>query len=294
MLAALLPVASGASAASSGGIGLPPSSNVNLAYSGGAPLVGQQSPGGIVTRAPAKAIFSRTLREGLTGTDVKTLQIWLTDVGMPVPATGYFGSLTQRAVERFKHEHGLSPVTGYVGRRAAADLLAAVEKAAKGTTPSPPGATQSGGWAFPLKPISRVVAPIAWTLDQGVDISTVGGACGSQVVEVAMTAGTIVNEGIDGFGPYAPILQVSSGPDRGRYIYYGHAAPALVPVGSHVTAGEPIAEVGCGRVGISSGPHIEIGISAPGGPQCCPSFQETSPQMYKIVLALYRAAGGKG
>ena len=200
------------------------------------------------------------------------------------------------AVIQFKTTEKLVPVTGVVGRPAAETLLSTVKKTAKGSgVLDTPGQSPTGtsSWVFPLEPISRVLSPSAWTLDQGVDIGTVNNDCGPRVVEVAMTAGTIVQEGIDGFGPAAPVLKVAGGPDAGRYIYYGHALPALVPVGTQVTAGEPIAEVGCGDVGLSSAPHVEIGISDVGGPPCCPGYQDTSPAMYDMVLSLFKQAGGQ-
>lgn len=266
----------------------------SAASTGGGALVPPKGQHGIVSRTTTAPVFTRTLRRGSRGVDVKTLQTWLTDVGYSVPATGFFGSMTKAAVKRFQGAHRLRPASGTVGRRTAAALLAQVRKITTAAPPSAVGvpANATGSWVFPITPISRVLAPSHWTLDKGIDIGTVNNACGPTAVEVAITSGTIVQEGISGFGPYAPIIKVDSGPYAGRYIYYGHAAPALVPVGTHVTAGQPIAELGCGDVGISSAPHLEIGISDVGGTSCCPGFQETSPQMYDIVLGLYKQAGG--
>jgi murein DD-endopeptidase MepM/ murein hydrolase activator NlpD len=151
-------------------------------------------------------------------------------------------------------------------------------------------AAGGGDWAFPIQPLSVVLGASTWTEDQGVDLATAGGACGNAAVEVALTSGTVVQEGISGFGSSAPVIRVDAGPYRGWSVYYGHAAPALVPVGTHVTAGQPVAEVGCGIVGLSSGPHLEIGITPPGTSPCCPSWHVTSGIVNALLQQLYASS----
>jgi murein DD-endopeptidase MepM/ murein hydrolase activator NlpD len=159
------------------------------------------------------------------------------------------------------------------------------------TTPSPypPGTL---GWVFPLYPLGRVASTSWWTLDAGVDLGGKAQQCGSLLIELAVAAGRIVHEGLDGFGEDAPVLLVESGPDAGRYVYYGHAAPALVAVGARVAAGQPIAEVGCGIVGASSAPHLEIGLLPRGARSAeeMPAFGQTATQTLARLRSAYSAA----
>ena len=115
--------------------------------------------------------------------------------------------------------------------------------------------SSGGGFTFPL-PKGAASPPGTWSLDQGVDISAPG-----NTPELAVCSGTIVLHGIGGFGPWAPVLHCDSPLSGGSYVYYGHAGPAnQLPIGSHVGAGQVMSSVGPGIVGISTGPHVEIGF----------------------------------
>jgi murein DD-endopeptidase MepM/ murein hydrolase activator NlpD len=147
-------------------------------------------------------------------------------------------------------------------------LAAQAAAAARASAGSGAGPTQgssgpppsSGGFSFPL-PKGSASPPGTWSLDDGVDISAPGGA-----PEYAVCSGTVVLHGIGGFGPSAPVIHCDGSLAGYSYVYYGHAGPGnWVPVGTHVSQGQVISQVGYGIVGMSTGPHLEIGFADSSG-----------------------------
>jgi murein DD-endopeptidase MepM/ murein hydrolase activator NlpD len=153
-----------------------------------------------------------------------------------------------------------------------------IAQAAAANPGSAVGAAQissGGGFTFPL-PKGAASPPGTWTEDQGVDIAASG-----NTPLLAVCSGTIVLHGIGGFGPDAPVLHCDSGP----YVYYGHAGPAnALPIGTHVGSGQVISSVGPGIVGMSTGPHLEIGFSDSSG---TPLGTGTAGQMMAQLRASY-------
>ncbi len=177
----------------------------------------------------------------------------------------------------------LSKIEAAQAAAAAARSAASTQAASSGGTGTgSSGAGQvvsSGGLTFPL-PKGAASPPGSWSPDDGVDISAPGGT-----PEFAVCSGTIVLHGIGGFGQWAPVIHCDSPVDGYSYVYYGHAGPANeLPIGTHVGAGQVIAEVGPGIVGISTGPHLELGFcdssGAPLGPQ-------TSGTMMSLLQSAY-------
>jgi murein DD-endopeptidase MepM/ murein hydrolase activator NlpD len=167
-------------------------------------------------------------------------------------------------------------------RRELAKLTAPIVAPSPTTTSSSPVSSSqigsSGGFTFPM-PKSDASPPGTWSPDQGIDISAPG-----DTPELAVCSGTIVLHGIGGFGPWAPVLHCDSPIAGYSYVYYGHAGPVnQLPDGTPVGAGQVMSSVGPGIVGISSGPHLELGF-------CDSSGTPIGPQTAGTMLSLLQAS----
>ena len=111
---------------------------------------------GVLTLAPAAeaAKFgSRTLRQGMSGSDVKTLQRYLDRLGHDTTADGEFGSRTARSVRSFEEEADRR-VDAVVTRRDARALKAEVKASRSETTTTAPATGKAT-----LTPDGLAVAP---------------------------------------------------------------------------------------------------------------------------------------
>jgi cell wall-associated NlpC family hydrolase len=107
--------------------------------------------------AQAAGFGSRTLRQGTSGPDVKTLQRYLVKVGRPTSVDGQFGRGTGRSVRRFEKSAGRRP-DGVV-TRSDARVLSARAHAAQ-AQPDAQAPAPSGGKAT-LTSAGLAVAPAA-------------------------------------------------------------------------------------------------------------------------------------
>lgn len=89
--------------------------------------------------AGKRQLGSRVLREGMRGSDVKTLQSDLTKAGYRTPAIGIFGPITKGNVNRFARRHHLR-ANGVVTRTFVRRLKSAIRSASTVKTPKSAGA----------------------------------------------------------------------------------------------------------------------------------------------------------
>ncbi len=90
-----------------------------------APTPSNASPSAqALAHASPHAAFNRNLSVGLTGDDVKTLQMWLNAHGFTIAASGpgsmgmetsMFGGLTRAALVKFQLANHISPAVGFLG-----------------------------------------------------------------------------------------------------------------------------------------------------------------------------------
>lgn len=252
-----------------------------LASSGGAGLTDKA-----VSRKSSAPVFSRTLRKGTEGNDVKTIQTWLSDVGYNVQVTGFFGSATKSVVRRFQLAKRLFPASGTVGDRTSAALLAAVGKASDKVSVVAPGSHPSGTNPIPGFTIERD--------DMGVDASANAGAgiyapAASELVQV-------LHDWYDG----QPLLlfQFNNAPS-GALSSYWYVAEQVTPIttriGTAFAAGQRVASFAPSGTGIeigwgspTSNARTLAAVSDPGAANPAPGSKTVWGESFKTLFGIRR------
>jgi murein DD-endopeptidase MepM/ murein hydrolase activator NlpD len=219
-------------------------------------LVAQQ-----LTAAKAKATAAGQLASAQTEVDQLTQQLNTLRVNQPAaPATAGSGA----------------PISAATGTSTSSASGTPIPPASS----SPSGAeTPGAGIPFPL-PAGSAAPPATWSLGEGVSIAAPAGT-----PELAVCSGTIVLHGVGGLGPSAPVLRCDQPLSGHTYVYYGFAGPVrLAAIGANVTRGQPLARVGDGTIGTSSGPHLEIGFADASG---APLGSDTAHGMLTMLRAAY-------
>ena len=231
-------------------------------------------------------IAGHLLKDGVTGISSQPVKVWLRTSSTSRWSSPLYLRTNSSGIAALAKRFTRTTQVGI--RFPGANGLAASPLAIATVTVK--AATSVSGFVFPFANPRQVESAGSWSQDQGIDIFARGDACGANAILVAVGDGVVIQEGISGFGPTAPVIRMTSGPFKGRNVYYGHTGHVYVSVGAHVRAGQRLAQVGCGQVGYSTAPHLEIGVGVMGGPPCCPGFHQTSGLMLKQLVASLRAA----
>lgn len=130
--------------------------------------------------AQAATFGSRTLKQGMSGTDVKTAQKLLIQTGEAITADGAFGPATKRAVLAWEQTAGLTP-NGRIETTEAPTLEESAKAGATARQTDPavdttPGAATTPATTSPATPGTTTTATPTTTDPTGGTTTTMGGA----------------------------------------------------------------------------------------------------------------------
>lgn len=163
---------------------------------GGTATTGGTSSAGSLAAVQA---LTKDLTIGSKGTDVTTLQNWLVEEGylvMPVGvSTGYFGTITQKALAQWQAENAVTPSAGYFGAKTRGVI--ATLTSITGTT-LPEGCTSTTGYSSTTGGSCSISTslPAGCTSTTGYS-STTGAKCDGSTTG-STTGGTISTPGVEG------------------------------------------------------------------------------------------------